>query len=96
MGSRSHPNLFVINAILRRHFPAAIIRWNTENDPFVIEVSVGEDWVKAVIPVEDLEEGGEVYHKFIGKLLEYLKKSRKEPGDTSARAGVEVILAEAA
>ena len=92
MGSSSHPNLFVVNAILRRHFPDAVIRWDTTGDPLAVTVTVDGTDVRAVIPVADLEEGGEVYHKFIGGLLGYLNKIRKKP-EGAPRRGVEELFA---
>ncbi len=78
MGSQAHPQFPALVADVRRNFPKATVTADMAGEPLLIVVTAGRSRVRDFIASADLTERGEVYRKFLDRLLRQLVDGEEE------------------
>ena len=81
MGSQAHPQFPALVADVRRNFPKATVTADTVSEPLLIVMTAGGSRVRDFIASADLTERGEVYRRFLDRLLRQLVDGEKEPSN---------------
>ena len=87
MGSQSHPHFPALVADVRRNFPKATVTADTASEPLMIVVTAGGSRVRDFIASADLTERGEVYRRFLDRLLRQLVDGEKESAESNPEHG---------
>ena len=72
MGSQAHPQFPALVADVQRNFPKATVTADTASEPLMIVVTAGRSRVRDFIASADLTERGEIYRKFLDRVLRQL------------------------
>jgi hypothetical protein len=78
MGSQVHPQFPALVADVQRNFPKARVTADTASEPLLIAVTAGRSRVRDFIASADLTERGEVYRKFLDRVLRQLVDGEEE------------------
>jgi hypothetical protein len=87
MGSKTHPQFQALVADVRRNFPRATVTADTASEPLMIIVAAGRTRVRDFISSADLTQRGDVYLKFLDRVLRQLVDGQVDTGDTQAGHG---------
>ena len=87
MGSQTHPQFHALVADVRRNFPKATVTADTASEPLMIVVNNQGCRARDFISSADLSQRGDVYLKFLDRLLRQLVDGDKENGDTQPDHG---------
>ena len=87
MASQTHPQFPALVADVRRNYPKATVTADAASEPLMIVVTAAGSRVRDFIASADLTERGEVYRKFLDRLLRQLVDGEREGADSNAEHG---------
>ena len=87
MGSQAHPQFPALVADIQRNYPKATVTADAASEPLMIVVTAGRSRVRDFIASADLTERGEVYRKFLDRVLRQLVDGEEESAGSKTEHG---------